>query len=130
MENSINDVERQRVEAQFKEKYPALYAARQAVLVKQYKNEIEPELRTLLEKTLLMSKDLDEITGRMSIMNAAEDFCEVMKTNYLGIKNVFEQMYNQDFVLTEDEYKKMINDTTSKVLSEFIDLPSKPEDPE
>ena len=86
-----------------------------------FKSRMEDELRSLLKQALQKSKDIPEIMHGTMVMSAAADFCENVKNDYSRIKQGYLNL-NISFTLTESEYQQIVDDVTTKVLGEFIDL--------
>lgn len=88
------------------------------------KNQMETALRELLNNSLQEAKKrkIPELMHGMLIMNRAGNFCKGMKEDYPRLKSEYENA-SQDKSLSLREYNKLVDDVTSKVLEEFVDLP-------
>jgi len=86
------------------------------------KVQMETALRTLLTESLQNAQNMPEMMHVMVVMSAAGIFCDGMKKDYSKLQQEFLNL-NQNIGLTEQEYKKIVDDVTTKVLNEFIELP-------
>ena len=87
------------------------------------REDMEVNLRDLLMKTLKDAQQLPELMHGVMLMQAAGNFAENLKVNYPKMRNEIQSL-NEEF-LNESEFNELVDEVTSNVLSEFIDLPSK-----
>ncbi len=85
-----------------------------------FKTKMRTDLRDSLDQALRDAKELPEMMHGIIVMQAAASFCEGLKGHYMDFKNELEYM-NQDIGLSEFEYKEIIDEITSEVLSEYVE---------
>jgi hypothetical protein len=83
---------------------------------------MEEALREVIVKAVLDVKQLPEMLQGVVAMEAAGNFCTDMKNRYYEFKSELADK-NVDFGLTEQQYRKFIDDISVEVLGEFIELP-------
>lgn len=90
--------------------------------VKALKSNLESSLRELLIETLQNAQELPEMMHGTMVMSAAGNFCDSSKKGYSQLKRELENL-NQDIGMSEHEYKLLVDNITTKVLNEFIQMP-------
>lgn len=86
------------------------------------RNKIETSLRSALLESYQSVQHLPELAHGMAVMGAAGIYCQSFKDNYLILKAEIEKS-NQSIGITEKEYNDIVDEITTKVLGEFINLP-------
>ena len=81
---------------------------------------METSLRQICNDAYEKGQAMPELSDILMAMAAADSLSSGMKKDYLKLKMGFETS-NQTIGLTEDEYNKLIDDLTSKVLYELIE---------
>ena len=97
-----------------------------------FKNQLETNLRTTMSKTLTDLQNIPEILQGTMLMNAAGTYCKNLKNGYAKFIDQFIKV-DPDFLISESEFRSIIDESMLKVLKEFVDIPDeKPlyEDPD
>lgn len=88
------------------------------LFMKNYENS----LRAFLMKTLKDIQDIPEMMHGMMILQAANSYCKNVKEDYPNLINDFKE---NNILLTESDYYKILETITSNVVNEFVDFSSK-----
>lgn len=91
-----------------------------------FRTSLENSLREMIHKRLENSHNIPEMMHGLMVMQTAGTFRETFTENYLKLKNEVEEDGTIAF-MPRMEYDKLIDDITSKILREFIDMPESQE---
>jgi hypothetical protein len=83
---------------------------------------LEDAFRETIVKAVISAEELPEMMHGVMAMNAAAGFSEEMKGTYNELK-IELAAKNVDLGLTEQQYRKFIDDIAAEILAEFIELP-------
>jgi hypothetical protein len=83
-------------------------------------SKTESMFRMSLQKSLKDAQNMPEMMKGLMVWSAAGILCQDLKNDYPRFQS---EIKNLNLVISEKEYSLIIDDITTKVLKEFVDIP-------